>query len=122
MGMFDGLTAAIAEPIMQTMVVDQIKRYAGPRGEGLRIAICLNKDIYQLWVDNADAEGIQGIDQARTWTRRAPTAKNLLTSENVKEWLRCQKCSHLISIIETTPGGNAWLEWTVRRFRDGLWE
>ena len=121
MGVWDRVTAAIAEPIMQTMVVEQITRYAGEKGDGLKIAICLNKDIYQLWIDEAEQEGIPGLEEARKWSKKAPTAWQYLTSKNIKVWLEDQKCHHLVLIIEQTPGGNAWLEWTCKRFREGLW-
>jgi hypothetical protein len=120
-GIWDKVTASIAEPVMQTMVVDQITRYAGPNGDGLRIAICLNRDIYQMWVDNWEKEGLESPDEARKWTQRAPTAWRLLTPVNVKRWLDEQHCQHLVEIIERTTGGEAWLEWTCKRFRDGLW-
>ena len=123
MGLFDGVTTAIAEPIIARIVVNEITRYAGPEGKGLVIAICLNKDIFQLWVDNADAEGIEyNLESARGWAQKAPAAYKLVTPVNVKKWLCKNDCAHLVRVIETTVGGDAWLEWTVRRFREGLWK
>jgi hypothetical protein len=123
MGLFDGVTTAIAEPIIARIVVNEITRFAGPEGKGLVIAICLNKDIFQLWVDNGAQEGVAyGLDEARMWAQKAPKAHALLTAVNVKKWLCKNDCQHLVAVIERTSGGDAWLEWTVRRFREGLWK
>lgn len=120
-GVWDKVSAAFAEPVIQTMVVEQITRYAGPKGDGLKIAICLNKDIYQLWIEEGEREGIPGLDEARRWTARAPTAWKFLTPDNIKRWLDEQGWHIYVDVIERTSGGDEWLDWTCKRFREGLW-
>lgn len=123
MGNFDGVTSAIAEPIIRRIVVNEITRYAGPEGKGLVLAICLNKDIFQLWVDEGEKEGVAyGLQEARRWAQRAPAAHKLLTCDNIKKWLCKNDCQHLVRVIESTTDGDAWLKWTVNRFREGLWD
>lgn len=123
MGLFDGVTTAIAEPIIARIVVNEITRWAGPEGKGLAIAICLNKDIYQLWIEEGEKEGVAyNLDEARGWAQKAKNAHTLLTSDNVKKWLCKNNCQHLVRVIERTSGGDAWLTWTVARFRRGLWD
>ena len=122
-GLFDGVTTAIAEPIIARIVVNEITRFAGPEGKGLEIAICCNTDIFQLWIDRGEEEGVvYNLDEARGWAMKARNAHTLLTPANVKKWLCKNNCQHLVRVIERTSGGDAWLEWTVRRFRQGLWD
>lgn len=122
MGLLDGVTSKIAEPIIRRIVVNEITRWAGPRGDGLIGAICMNKDIFQLWVDKGAEEGVEyGLEDARGWAAKAPQAYKLLTSTNIKKWLSMNDCQHLVRVIEQTYGGDEWLDWTINRFRVGLW-
>ena len=115
-----GLANRIAEPFIRPMVVSILDRYSQDL-EGLKGAILLNMDIYQLWEDKCEEEGVTSPEQARQWTRMAPDAKDLLTAQNVRIWLMREKKFGIINTIDSTAGGNEWLERTLKRFRDELW-
>jgi hypothetical protein len=117
MGIFSG----ISQGVVSASLCGHFKRHAGPDCADLRSAICQNVDLYQLWVDNARAEGIRGPREVRSWARMFPKVQKLMTPKNVKRWLREQGLSNIARTVETTEGGEQWLEWQLDRFRVGLW-
>ncbi len=107
--------------MISSFLCDYLKKYAGPGCANLRIAIEKNVDLYQLWVENAHAEGVRGPSEVRTWTHLFPHAQDMITPQNVKRWLRDQGLENIALTVECTEGGDKWLEWQVERFRSGLW-
>jgi hypothetical protein len=116
-----GLLSGVSESVVSNIVCGYLDTYAGPRCNNLQRAICSRVDIYQLWVENASQEGIMDLRQARYWTRMFPQVRRMVTSQNVKRWLKAKRKYDIVRIIETTEGGDQWLEWQVGRFRSGLW-
>lgn len=121
-GMFDGIGDKIAEHVIPGMVCGYLRQYAGQNCQNLKVAICLNMDIFDLWVQNAEKEGIRTLADVQNMTRKAPKARNLVTTTNVRKWLLEEGMTDIIKTVDTTPGGTQWFEWTVMRFREGLWE
>jgi len=115
-----GILDSIAESIIRPIVVGYLDRYSQDLN-GLRTAIWMNIDIYQLWCDNYENEGIKGPDFARGFTRMAPKAKNLLTTENVRKWLIMEEKFEIIQVIDSTAGGREWFDGTITKFREELW-
>ncbi len=116
-----GLFSGISEGVVSSILCGYLKKYAGPGGSDLKLAINKNVDLYQLWVENARAEGVRGPREVRTWTRMFPKVQYMMTPQNVKRWLREQGLEHIARTVETTEGGEKWLAWQVERFRTGLW-
>ncbi len=79
MGIFSG----ISEGVVASILCGHFKKYAGPDCADLRLAIGQNIDLYQLWVDNARAEGIRGPREVRSWARMFPKVQNLMTPKNM---------------------------------------
>ena len=50
-----------------------------------------------------------------------PKVQRMMTSQNVKRWLREQGLHDIAVTVERTDGGEEWLAWQVERFRAGLW-
>ncbi|MGE5379308.1 MAG: hypothetical protein ACM3L5_00370 [Candidatus Saccharibacteria bacterium] len=107
--------------MVSSILCGYLKRYSGPGCTNLRTAINQNVDIYKLWVENAKAEGVRGPREVRHWTRMFPHVERMMTPQNVKRWLREQGMENIARTVETTEGGEKWLEWQVGRFRTGLW-
>jgi len=116
-----GLFSGISEGVVSSILCGYFRKYAGPDCTDLRVAIDRNIDLYQLWVDNARAEGVRGPKEVRTWTRMFPDVQYMVTTQNVKRWLREQGLDDIARTVETTRGGDKWLEWQIQRFRAGLW-
>ena len=116
-----GLIGGISEGIVSNIVCGYFERYAGPRCCNLRQAIVEDIDLFQLWVDNAHREGVHGLSEARQWSRRFPKVQRMVTTRNVKRWLLEQGLDDIVYTVETTAGGEEWLDWQVKRFRTGLW-
>ena len=74
-----GLFSGISESVISSFLCDYLRKYAGPGCANLRIAIEKNIDLYQLWVENAHAEGVRGPNEVRTWTHLFPHAQNMST-------------------------------------------
>lgn len=119
--MFEGITNKIAESVVPTLVVDTIARYKGEGCRNLKLAIALDTDIFQLWVENAENEGIYDLETARRYAGMAKDARKLLTMSNVRQWLLQQGQADIVRVIDATPGGNDWLERTLEKFKIGLW-
>jgi hypothetical protein len=120
--MFGKLTNAVAEAIIPGLVTSAICKYAGDGCCNLKTAILLDIDVFQLWVENAEQEGVTGVDEARKWARMAPSSKNLLTTTNVRKWFMEKGMFDVIRTIDGTPGGTEWFEKTLMAFRRGLWD
>lgn len=116
-----GILSGISEGVVSSVLCGYLKKYAGPGCADLRVAICQNVDLYQLWVENARAEGVRGPKDVRSWTRMFPKVQYMMTTKNVKRWLREQGLDNIARTVESTEGGEQWLEWQVERFRTGLW-
>jgi len=116
-----GLLSGVSERMVSSIVCGYLDKYSGAHCSNLRDAIQENTDLYQLWVDNASQEGVMDIKQARYWTRKFPKVQNMVTSDNVKRWLREKRRDDIVRTIEDTKGGEDWLEWQIGRFRSGLW-
>lgn len=116
-----GLLSGVSESVVSSIVCGYLDTYAGPRCSNLKTAIDSKVDIYQLWVENASKEGIMDLRQARYWTRKFPKVQKMVTPQNVKRWLKAKRKDDIVRIIETTEGGDQWLEWQIGRFRSGLW-
>ena len=73
-----GYSLGLAErSILVPVRLPEEVRRAGVR-ENLRIAIEKNVDLYQLWVENAHAEGVRGPSEVRTWTHLFPHAQDIV--------------------------------------------
>jgi hypothetical protein len=119
--MFEGITNKIAESVVPPIVVGAIAKYKGEGCRNLKLAIALDTDIFQLWVNNARDEGIYDLETARHYAGMAPDAKNLLTMSNIRKWLMQEGQCDIVRVIDDTPGGNDWLERILERFKEGLW-
>ena len=116
-----GIFSSLSEGMVSSILCSYLRRYSGPGCANLRTAISQNIDIYQLWVENARAEGVRGPGEVRQWARMFPHVQRMMTTQNVKRWLREQGLGNIARTVETTEGGEAWLEWQIGRFRTGLW-
>lgn len=119
--MFEGITNKIAESVVPPIVVGAIAKYKGDGCRNLKMVIALDTDIYELWVQNAQNEGIYDLDTARRYAGMAKDAKNLLTVSNVRQWLFQEGQADIVRTIDETPGGTDWLERTLNKFKEGLW-
>ncbi len=118
-----GIVQRVAESVIRPMVVDLLDKYSGGCNcVELRKAIILNWDLYQIWLDNYQNEGVQGPEDARKWTAMAPSAKDLLTTDNVRKWLLLEKKFDILRTIDTTYGGKDWFDRTIKKFREELWK
>ncbi|WP_019177273.1 hypothetical protein [Methanomassiliicoccus luminyensis] len=115
-----GILSGISEGIVSNIVCGHFRKYAGPRCCNLKRAIYDDVDLFQLWVDNAPREGVHGLREARQWTRGFPKVQYMLTPDNVKRWLMEQGMRDIVCTVESTEGGEEWLDWQIRRFRTGL--
>jgi hypothetical protein len=120
--MLEKLGNAVAEAVIPGMVTSAICNYAGDGCCNLKTAILLDIDVFQLWVENAEQEGITDLQSARKYARMAPSGKNLLTVSNVRRWFLEKGMTDVIRIIDGTPGGTEWFDKTIQAFRKGLWE
>ena len=116
-----GILSGISEGVVSSILCGHLKKYAGPGCADLRLAISQNIDLYQLWVENARAEGVRGPREVRSWTRMFPKVQYMMTTKNVKRWLREQGLESIVRTVESTEGGDQWLEKQLARFRAGLW-
>jgi len=112
----------VGTAFLSSMIVGSISKYAGDDCKHLRAAIALNLDIFDMWCKKYEEEGLYGPDQARRWAAMFPSGKNLLTVSNVRIWLNEQECSHIVQALNTIPGGDKWLAWTLDNFKKGLWD
>lgn len=122
MGLFDGFKQTAYEAVLPSVVVPLFRQYAGQGCKDLKIAILLNVDLYQIWVANAEAEKKRNPrlwtpDEVRNVASRFRDAKGLITVENVRKWLKDQGCQDILLTVDTTPGGRAWLDKQVSRFK-----
>lgn len=116
-----GLFNSISESVVSGILCDYLEKYSGPQCSNLRAAIANNVDLYELWRENAAREGVRGPREVRQWTRMFPKVQRMMTSQNVKRWLREQGLHDIAVTVERTDGGEEWLAWQVERFRSGLW-
>jgi hypothetical protein len=118
-----GIVQKVAESVIRPMVVELLDKYSGGSNcVELKKAIILNWDLYQIWLDNYRNEGVQGPEDARKWTAMAPSARGLLTPDNVRKWLLLEKKFDILRTIDTTYGGKDWFERTINKFREELWK
>jgi hypothetical protein len=117
MGLFSGLS----ESVVSGILCNYFRRYAGPQCRDLKLAIQQNVDLYQLWVDNAESEGVRGPREVRSWARMFPKVESMVTPANLKRWLREQGMGDIARTVESTAGGEEWLAWQITRFKVGLW-
>lgn len=124
--MLDGLLGkignAIGDAIIPSLVTDYLRRYSGPGCCDLKTAIFRNIDIFELWIQYGESEGIIGVEQAIRMAKMAPNGRRLLTPENVRKWLTQERMFDIIKTIDEMPGGQKWFCWTIENFRKGLWE
>jgi hypothetical protein len=116
------MTEKIGTPFLRSLVVGYFQRYAGPDAKDLRTAIILDIDIWQLWCDNCESEGIYTPEQARAWAKMFPSGRNLLTVTNLKLWLQEENCQDILRILDKTAGSDEWLRFTLKNFTKGLWD
>ena len=116
-----GFFNSISESFVSGILCDYLERYSGPQCINLRTAIANNVYLYELWRENAAREGVRGPKEARQWARMFPKVQRMMTSQNVKRWLREQGLHDIAVTVERTDGGEEWLAWQVERFRAGLW-
>ena len=111
----------IGNAILPGMVVDVFRRYKGEGCKDLRTGILINVDLWRVWEVNAEQCGEMTPDQARKYASMFPDGRNLLNCENLRKWLLQEREWDIVRTIDSTPGGQDWLERTIARFRDGLW-
>lgn len=112
----------IGTPFLRSLVVGYFQKYAGPEGKDLKKAILLDIDLWQLWCDNYECEGVYSPEQARAWAKMFPSGRNLLTVPNLRLWLQDEGCTDILHVLNTTPGADSWVRWTLNNFAKGLWD
>jgi hypothetical protein len=121
LGLLGKLGDTIGNAVLPGMVVDIFRKYKGPDCKDLRTGILINVDLWRLWEINAEQYGEMTPEKARDYAGMFPNGKQMLTCENLRKWLLQEREWDIVRTIDSTPGGQAWLERTIERFREGLW-
>ena len=118
--LFDPLIEMFVNSYLPGVVCPIIQRCAGPNCRDLRMAILMNESLLEAYKKGATDQGLWDYESVKGAARSYPKAKRFVSGEKVMGWLMDKGHYDIIAVIESTPGGQNWLNRQIEDFKTDL--
>lgn len=117
---FDPLIEGFVNSYLPGVVCPIIQRCAGPNCRDLRVAILMNESLLLAYKKGAESQGLWDYESVKSAAKSYPKARRFVSGDKVMGWLKDKGHYDIIKVIETTPGGQQWLNRQIEDFKTDL--